>query len=94
MKPAFAIEAEGVELGIAILEKGIFRFYAAHSRLFELQKFSFVTLHDVECAAQRAHADQAVKSAGRRRAELSRGVALARWRGAYSALHNKLDRQF
>ena len=94
MKPAFAIEAEGVELGIAILEKGIFRFYAAHSRLFELQKFSFVTLHDVECAARRAHAYQLARSGGRTRAELPRGVALARWRGAYSDLHSKLDRRF
>ena len=91
MKPAFAIEAEGVELGIAIFERGIFRFYAADGRLFELQKFSFVTLHDVECAARRAYADQAVKSAARRPAELPRGVALARWRGAYLDFHNKLD---
>ena len=70
MKPALAIEAEGVELGIAIFERGIFRFYAADSRLFELQKFNFVTVHDVECAARRAHADQVVKSAARRRDEL------------------------
>jgi hypothetical protein len=92
MRPAFAIEAEGVELGIAIRENGIFRFYAAHNRLFGLQKFSFVTLHDVERAARRVYADQVTKPAGRRGAELPRRVALALWRGTYSGLR-RVDRR-
>ncbi len=81
MTAAFAIEADGLGLGTAVHDGNLFRFHAAQGDLFKLEKFIFVSLRDVECAARRAHAANRATAATRRAAEVSRFTALNRWRG-------------
>ena len=81
MKPAFAIEAEGIQLGIAVRDGIVFRFHAARTGLFGLEKFRFVALNDVQRAARRSYASETTKAARHPASELSRHKALSRWRG-------------
>ena len=83
MKPAFAIEADGVGLGLAIQDRNIFRFHAAQSSLFQLERFVFVSLQDVICAARRAHASRREAAPSYRSLEVPRGKALERWQGLH-----------
>ena len=80
---AFAIEAEGRGLGTAVREGEVFRFYAAESALFALEKFVFVSLGDVVRAARRAHASQNKAKAFPLSRDVPRGTALARWQGLH-----------
>lgn len=83
MNTAFAIESDGVDLGVAVQDREIFRFHAAQADLFQLEKFVFVSLQDITRAARRAHASQREASNQRRSVEMPRSRALDRWRGLH-----------
>ena len=83
MKSAFAIEVDGVGLGVAIQDHEIFRFHAAQSALFQLERFIFVSLQDVIRAARRAHASRRQAASRYPDIEIPRRKALERWRGLH-----------
>ncbi len=65
VQPAYLIEMEGLELGIAVHDAGIFRFHSARAALFRLEKLRFVSLHDLQRTVRRAQASQRAQSAQR-----------------------------
>ncbi len=84
MTPAgFAIEADGLGLGTAVRDGEVFRFRAAETGLFGLEKFVFVSLGDVVRAARRSHAAQNRIKAIPLPVDMPRTKALARWQGLH-----------
>ena len=93
MQAAYAIEVEGLELGIAVSDAGIFRFHTTEARLSGLERLRFVSLHDVQRTVCRAHATKAGTPLQRPDAELSRSAALEPMAPASGHGHGGEDRR-